>query len=35
MLQAKVACLTAPGFIVALLAMYNTQKLGFDIHKFR
>lgn len=32
--QAKVPYLTAPGWAVAFLAKYNTQKLGFDIHKF-
>lgn len=34
LLQAKVPYLTAPGPIVALLAKYNTHRLGFDIHKF-
>jgi hypothetical protein len=35
LLQAKVPYMTAYGWVVSLLARFNSHKLGFDIHKFR
>lgn len=32
---AKVPYMTAYGWVVSLLARYNSHRLGFDIHKFR